>query len=217
MAAPVITKRRIIEHGSPGTGDTMEERIFMSSIGDVIPAVIASDLAEVDGAVVALLKAAAVFPQAVIGEVKASSVLTVTSGMNVSNGDTVTIGGKVYTFQTTLTDVDGNVDIGADDDGTAANLAAAINLGAGAGTAYAASMTKHPSVTAVAVTNAVTVTAISGIKGVGNAITISEASTNLVWAPLTTLGGGLNKNDIRVTFDAADDLAPATLIVYGRR
>ena len=56
---------------------------------------------------------------------------------------TVTIGAKVYTFQTTLTDADGNVKIGANASGTIDNLIAAINLAAGAGTTYAASMTAN--------------------------------------------------------------------------
>jgi hypothetical protein len=57
---------------------------------------------------------------------------------------TVTIGSKVYTFQTVLTSVDGNVFIGASLTATLANLLNAINLGAGSGTAYAAATTKAP-------------------------------------------------------------------------
>jgi hypothetical protein len=46
---------------------------------------------------------------------------------------TVTIGSKVYTFQTVLTSVDGNVFIGASLTATRANLLNALNLGAGSG------------------------------------------------------------------------------------
>lgn len=60
---------------------------------------------------------------------------------NAANGNTVTIGTKVYTFQDTLTNVDGNVKIGATASDTIDNLIAAINLSTGAGTLYAASMT----------------------------------------------------------------------------
>jgi hypothetical protein len=55
---------------------------------------------------------------------------------NVSDGDTVTIGDHVYTFQTVLVDAPNNVLIGADATGSCTNLIAAINAGAGAGSAY---------------------------------------------------------------------------------
>lgn len=55
---------------------------------------------------------------------------------------------RVYTFQSVLTDSDGNVALGTDGAGSATNLVAALNLGAGAGTAYAASTTENTLVTA---------------------------------------------------------------------
>jgi len=75
---------------------------------------------------------------------------TLTLAENAANTNTVTIGAKVYTFQDVLTDVDGNVAVGADASGSIDNLIAAIMLGAGSGTAYAASTTLHPTVTAAA-------------------------------------------------------------------
>jgi len=77
-----------------------------------------------------------------LGGVVGSAVLTLSG--NASNTNTVVIGAKTYTFQTTLTDVDGNVKIGASASDSIDNLIAAINLAAGAGTTYAASMTAHP-------------------------------------------------------------------------
>ena len=68
------------------------------------------------------------------------------------NNETVVMAAKTYTFQTALTDVNGNVLIGADAAASIANLIAAITLGAGAGTTYAASMTVHPTMTAEAAT-----------------------------------------------------------------
>ena len=53
----------------------------------------------------------------------------------VTANDTVTIGGVVFTFVASPTNP-GDIDIGANVDGTRANLAAAINAGAGAGTTY---------------------------------------------------------------------------------
>lgn len=68
---------------------------------------------------------------------------------NAADSETVTLDSKTYTFQDSLTDVDGNVLVGADAAESIANLVAAINLDDGAGTTYAASMTVHPTVRAV--------------------------------------------------------------------
>lgn len=77
---------------------------------------------------------------------------TLTFTQQPGNTETITIGAKVYTFQTTLTNVDGNVHISAvDASGSLDNLIAAINLGAGAGTAYAAAMTANAVDTTAAV------------------------------------------------------------------
>ncbi len=78
------------------------------------------------------------------GTRKARTGLTVNP--NAVNGETFTIddGGpneKTWTLQTVLTDVDGNILIGASREATHDNIIAAINLGAGAGSVYAASMT----------------------------------------------------------------------------
>jgi hypothetical protein len=78
-----------------------------------------------------------------------SGVLTFTG--QPANTETVTIGLKTYTFQTALTDVDGNVAIGATLTISIDNLIAAIEGGAGSGTAYAASTTAHPSAAIIAV------------------------------------------------------------------
>jgi hypothetical protein len=70
------------------------------------------------------------------------AVLTAT--IQPANGNTISVGSKVYTFQTVLTNADGNVFIGASLTITLANLLNAINGGAGSGTAYAAATTKAP-------------------------------------------------------------------------
>jgi len=72
-----------------------------------------------------------------------AAIGTLTLAAQVNDTETVTIGTKVYTFQTTLIDVDGNVQIGTDANGSIENLIAAINLAAGAGVDYAASMTAN--------------------------------------------------------------------------
>lgn len=59
-------------------------------------------------------------------------------GINVADGDRVTLGFVTYTFQNVLTNVGGHVLKGANADASLANLAAAINAGPGAGVVYAA-------------------------------------------------------------------------------
>jgi len=74
---------------------------------------------------------------------------TTTAG---KDADTMTIGSKTYTFQAngSLTDVNGNIEIGASLEDTQANVVNAITLGGTPGTGYAASMTEHPTVTIAA-------------------------------------------------------------------
>ncbi|MCR4301786.1 MAG: hypothetical protein NUV51_09265 [Sulfuricaulis sp.] len=68
------------------------------------------------------------------------------SGGNFVDGDTVTIGSRTYTFQTTLTDVDGNVKLGTTEALSLAHLRAAIMLEGGSN--YAASTTANTEVEA---------------------------------------------------------------------
>ncbi len=73
-----------------------------------------------------------------------SGILTFTG--NALDSETVTIGTKTYTFQTTLTDVDGNVLIGATTEDTIYNLTTALypEPNEGKGVLYATSMTMQP-------------------------------------------------------------------------
>lgn len=134
----------------------------------------------------------------------ATGVLTATS--NFANGDTVTIAGKVYTMQTTVTNVDGHVQIGAAMADSLNNLANAINDNqAYLGTAFAWRNTPHPSVTAVSNgVNTVTVTARTWGTA-GNAITTTKSSSACSWGAGTMSGGaagtqtyytGLNLDDV---------------------
>lgn len=122
--------------------------------------------------------------------VSATGTLT-SSGVNVSNGDTVTIGAKMYTFQTVLTNVDGNVLIGASATASMTNLFNAINdTGGGTpGTDYAAAMTPHPTVTATNPSaTTVVVTAVTAGIG-GNSIATTEVAATLAWGAITLTGG----------------------------
>jgi hypothetical protein len=117
----------------------------------------------------------------------ATGTLTFTGLPN--DTETVTIDGKVYTFQTVLTNVDGHVLIGATAAASLNNLIAAITLGAGAGSVYAALTTLHPSVTAAA-GGGTTMVATAKIPGTsGNAITTTTTVTGATWSAPTLLGG----------------------------
>lgn len=121
--------------------------------------------------------------------VRASGTLTA-SGV-FSDGQTVVVGGKTYTVQATLTDVDGNVQMGAAGAAAATlqNLYYAINLTGTAGTHYAASMTKNAQVEATAVT-ATTLVVKAGAAGtVGNLIASTETCANAAWGGATLSGG----------------------------
>lgn len=144
---------------------------------------------------------------------------TLTSSGNFTDTQTVTIDGKVYTFQTTLTNVNGNVLIGADRTASHANLKAAINLEAGAGTTYAAAMTLHPTVTATSATATTTVVAAKATGTPGNSLATTETQTNAAWGG-ATLAGGLDPviiiGSAVATFTAEDDSGwTATLAVTG--
>jgi len=130
------------------------------------------------------------------------------------NTETVTLDTKVYTFQTALTDVDGNVLIGASAEASIENLVAAIMLdetpaGVGAGTAYAASMTLHP--TAIAVKGSATTLVATAKSGgtSGNSIVTTETLTNASWGAGTMAGGVAGD----VTIDETAIVANTPLLV----
>ncbi len=129
--------------------------------------------------------------------VKAAVVLTLTA--QVLDTKTVTLDSKVYTFQDSLTNVDGNVKIGSDASESIDNLVAAIMLGAGVGVAYATAMTLHPTVTAAAGAG-LTMTATAKQGGTaGNSIDSLETLTNGSFAAATLLGGGPDTNTVEIT------------------
>lgn len=116
----------------------------------------------------------------------AIAVLTMTG--NFLNGETAVIDGKTYTFEDSLTNVDGNVHIGADENETLEHLVAAITLGAGAGTDYAAATTEHATVTAYVGpgSSMVAEAKATGLAGVG--LAVSETLNNGSWDESTLVG-----------------------------
>ncbi|NJL53730.1 hypothetical protein HC928_00395 [bacterium] len=120
--------------------------------------------------------------------VQATGTLTFTG--NALSNETVVIGGKTYTFQGSLTNADGNVLIGANAAASRNNLLAAINLGSGGGTTYAAATVLHPSVRAAAgVGDTLVVTAKVATGAAGNTIATTETLTNGSWGAATLVGG----------------------------
>jgi hypothetical protein len=132
---------------------------------------------------------------------------TLTSSGVFTDTQTVVVGGKTYTTQTSLTNVDGNVLIGANAAATLANLKAAINLGAGAGTVYATAMTENAHVKATTLT-ATTLKVVSRVPGaIGNLIATTETQTNASWGGAVLASGS---GTVAVTFSeilAAGQLA----------
>ncbi len=122
-----------------------------------------------------------------------TGILTFTS--QPDDGDTVTVGTVVYTFQTTLVaNVANNVLIGAAATDSIDNLIAAMGLGAGGGTLYGKDNTSvvHPDVTVAAGTgDTMDVTArLTGADGDNIVTAESTATVRLEWT--TAMAGGVD-------------------------
>lgn len=174
--------------GTPtGTSVTVSDTALVDEAG-ALSAVI-SRVGHEFGAGVAQVDASGPLPKLTISGVVAASQTLTMSDVFV-NGDTVTIGSKVYTLQSALTDVDGHVKIGADTAATLINLRNAVNRnGLGVpGTDYALSTTADPLVTATATSTTLVVTArVAGVTG--NSIATTEVATNGAWGAATLAGG----------------------------
>lgn len=122
--------------------------------------------------------------------VAATGSVNLTAG-NAANGNTFTINGKTYTFQTSLTNSDGNVLIGGSATASIANLVAAITLGAGSGTTYAAATTAPSNVTGAVNGTTATVADITAtaVGTAGNSYTLAKSGTNLAISGATLSGG----------------------------
>lgn len=128
---------------------------------------------------------------------QAIGTLTIGAGLP-ANAETFILGTKTYTVEAALTNVDGNIQIGADEAEMAYNIIAAVTLAAftldgrvGPGTAYAVAMTLNDEATADTVSGApdeVLATAKEGGLS-GNAVVSTEALTNCAWSAVTLLGG----------------------------
>jgi len=127
-----------------------------------------------------------------IAEVKATGTLTLSG--NAVAGETVTIGGKVYTWVATAVEnaVENQVLVGAAATNSLDNLKSAIMADpAGRGSLYSIPTGKHPTVV-VSNKTAATVVVTANNSGVkGNSIATTETMTNGSWGA-ATLASGVN-------------------------
>ncbi len=143
--------------------------------------------------------------------ISGASNALVTTGTRI-DGETVTIGTKVYRFKDAL--VQGfDVKIGPDDSTTLANLMAAINLGSGSGTAYHAATTLHPTVTCTGTT--VDAVSIEDKANAGQGVVTTETGADLAW-DTPTLSGSIVNAPLRIKGSAtiADGTATAKVVVH---
>lgn len=139
------------------------------------------------------------------------SVGTLTIGAAVPTAaDTVTIGGRVYTWRAAPTTVADEVKIGATLAESAANFAAAINLGAGSGSLYGSGTTANVQVSAANV--AATVVFSSLIPGtIGSLIVTTEVGTNTAFGAGTLTGGVGDMHTALAEIIAQDQINSGTL------
>jgi hypothetical protein len=164
--------------------------------------------AESGGGGIVVVKA--YYPGAVLGLAFASRILTSTN-VQVTANDTVTIDGKVYTFKA-VPAVEGEVDIGADADGSLLNLSRAINHTGAPGVDYVCA-DQHPTVVADALLVGHTLGVSARIAGTGgNAIVVSEVAATLSWASGNLTGG---TDDLITSTDTATNFAWANTSMSG--
>jgi len=120
------------------------------------------------------------------------AVTTLTSTGTATDTNTLTIGGKTYTVQTSLTNVDGNILIGADAAATCQNIYDAVNLTGTVGTQYATAMTANTRVRASAVTATTVVFRALTPGEIGNLIATTDTVTNFAFTSTVMASGAGN-------------------------
>lgn len=134
--------------------------------------------------------------------VAATGVLTNTDVVVTTN--TVVVGGKTYTFQATLTNVDGNVQMGAA--GAVAesfqNLLNAINLTGTPGTDYATLMTKNKQVRCTSAALLVLNVQATVVGTVGNLIASTAGLDNGAWGAVTLENGAGDSDEVALDLAA---------------
>lgn len=121
-----------------------------------------------------------------------SATATLTAGGTPTDGQTVRIGSKTYTFKTTLTPAEGEVLIAGSTANALRNLARAINHNGTPDTDYYCAK-NHPDVKATYTSTTTTITARTPGRA-GNAIVLAETLTGTPWdSGVTTMSGGSDR------------------------
>lgn len=134
--------------------------------------------------------------------VKATETLTLSA--NITDGDTVTIGSRTYTWKDTLAsanDVKRHATIASD---SLDNLIAAINLTGTPGTDYHTDTTIHPTVYAAEGAGDTMDASANSVGTTGNSIATTKSSSNAEWGA-ATMSGGVDRSDL-----------PSVLMMGGR-
>lgn len=118
-----------------------------------------------------------------------SQVLLTSNATAPANNDTVTIGGVVYTYKTTLTGAANEVLIGASASIALDNLKSAINATAGAGTTYGTGTVVNPVVAATTKTATTLVFEAVDQTADGTALAATDTSANLAFDQAYLSGG----------------------------
>lgn len=146
---------------------------------------------------------------------------TYTLASNVVDGDTVTIDGVVYTWETGALDAAYKVKVSAvDASGSLDNLIAAINGDAGSGTLYAAGTAAHPTVSAAAGAGDTMIATARVAGSAGNAIATTEVSTHSSWGAGVLASGSdliINIEETTTAEAGIPDAQNATLELAGYR
>lgn len=143
---------------------------------------------------------------------------TLTSSDAPADTNTVTIGAITYTFKTALTapETANEVLIGISEATSLANLAAAINGGAGAGTLYGSETVAHPNVTAT--TDGVhTLTVTSKVASTANdTLATTETHANATWGAATLVDYVVPADTITVKIGSETYLTATSIDATGR-
>jgi phage tail sheath gpL-like len=139
--------------------------------------------------------------------VRATQTITLDAAGEATDGETLVIGSKTYTFRATVGALDGSVHIGATVADTVANLIAAINLdatlgetGSGASTDYGTAMTRNPDVYATAVAATGVITLYAHVPGsIGNHVPVANGTATL------TIGGAVLASGTGIIGDFFDE------------
>lgn len=134
----------------------------------------------------------------------ASATTTLTSTGVAGNNETMTIGGRVYTFKTALTGAADEILIGAAATNTLDNIKDAINrtsVSGSPGTTYGAGTTVNEQVSGGA-KNATTLVLTALYPSIGNTVVTTETMANFAFTA-GVLGSGLPKVVAAVAADVA--------------